>query len=198
MTILNIKEKFTVEAPHVTVNRLFIYTSLRGSDAFLASIGRFQLKIGTYSAYIMLCLNHLNTFLWRHNGRDGVLNHQPHDCYSTVNSGADQTKHQRSASLAFRREIHRWPVNSPHKWPVTPKMFPFDNVIMNLQHKEPSIPMLLSIECQDANLLQIWRFRHSHVIDYHVDKPKLRIAEFSMAQSGSNAIESQETTTHPT
>ena len=26
--------------------------------------------------------------------------------------------------------IHRRPVNSPHKWPVTRKMFPFDDVIM--------------------------------------------------------------------
>ena len=28
------------------------------------------------------------------------------------------------------RGIHRRPVNSPHKWPVTRKMFPFDDVIM--------------------------------------------------------------------
>ena len=28
------------------------------------------------------------------------------------------------------RGIHRWPVNSPHKGPVTRKMFPFDDVIM--------------------------------------------------------------------
>ena len=35
-----------------------------------------------------------------------------------------------SASLAFVRGIHRWPVNSPHKGPVTRKMFPFDDVIM--------------------------------------------------------------------
>ena len=27
------------------------------------------------------------------------------------------------------RGIHRWPVNSPHKWPVTRKAFPFDDVI---------------------------------------------------------------------
>ena len=40
--------------------------------------------------------------------------------------GADQRKHQSSASLAFVR----WPVNSPHKGPVTRKMFPFDDVIM--------------------------------------------------------------------
>ena len=26
--------------------------------------------------------------------------------------------------------IHRWPVNSPHKWPVTRKMFPYDDVII--------------------------------------------------------------------
>ena len=36
-----------------------------------------------------------------------------------------------SASLALVRGIHRRPVNSPHKWPVTRKMFPFDDVIMS-------------------------------------------------------------------
>ena len=50
--------------------------------------------------------------------------------YSTVYSGADQRKLQSSASLAFLRGIHRWPVNSPHKGPVTRKMLPFDDVIM--------------------------------------------------------------------
>ena len=52
--------------------------------------------------------------------------------YSIVYSDADQSKHQSSASLAFVRGIHRGPVNSPHKGPVTRKMFPFDDVIMNL------------------------------------------------------------------
>ena len=50
--------------------------------------------------------------------------------YSIVYSDADQRKHQSSASLAFVRGIHRGPVKSPHKWPVTRKMFPFDDVIM--------------------------------------------------------------------
>ena len=50
--------------------------------------------------------------------------------YSTVYSGADQSKHQSSASLAFVWGIHRGPMNSPHKWPVTRKMFPFDDVTM--------------------------------------------------------------------
>ena len=50
--------------------------------------------------------------------------------YWIVYSGAHQRKHQSSASLAFVWGIHRSPVNSPHKWPVTRKMFPFDDVIM--------------------------------------------------------------------
>ena len=52
--------------------------------------------------------------------------------YSTVYSGADQWQHQSSASLAFVREIHRWPVNSLHKRPVTRKIFPFDDVTMDV------------------------------------------------------------------
>ena len=50
--------------------------------------------------------------------------------YSTVYSGTDHRKHQSSAPLAFVRGIHRWPVNSPHKVPITRKMFPFDDVII--------------------------------------------------------------------
>ena len=65
--------------------------------------------------------------------------------YSTVYSGADQRKHQSSASLAFVRGIHRGPVNSPHKWPVTRKMFPFDDVIMNIViNNDLKMPAILS------------------------------------------------------
>ena len=55
--------------------------------------------------------------------------------YSIVYSSVNQRKHQSSASLAFVREIHRGPVNFPHKWPVTRKMFPFDDVIMIMHDK---------------------------------------------------------------
>ena len=51
--------------------------------------------------------------------------------YSTVYSDADQRKYQRSASLAFVPGILRGPVNSPHKWSVTRKIFPFDDIIMS-------------------------------------------------------------------
>ena len=51
---------------------------------------------------------------------------------STVGTGPDQRKLQSFASLAFVRGIHRWPVNSPYERPVKRKMFPFDDVIMNI------------------------------------------------------------------
>ena len=53
--------------------------------------------------------------------------------YSTDYSGIDQRKHQSSASLAFVRS----PVNSPNKWPITQKMFPFDDIIMCKRHFTP-------------------------------------------------------------
>ena len=52
---------------------------------------------------------------------------------SSICSGADQRKHQSSVSLAFMRGIHWWPVDYPHRRPVTQKMFPFQDSIMNLK-----------------------------------------------------------------
>ena len=49
---------------------------------------------------------------------------------STVCSSTDQRKHQSSASLAFVRGIHRWPVDSPHQGAVTPKRVLFDAIMM--------------------------------------------------------------------
>ena len=61
--------------------------------------------------------------------------------YSTIYLGADQRQHQSSAVLAFVRGLHRGPVNSPHKWPVTRKIFPFDDVIM-LPDKEITVQLV--------------------------------------------------------
>ena len=55
--------------------------------------------------------------------------------YSTVCSGADQRKHQSSTSLAFVREIHRWPV------------FPFvDEIILTMSHVPYQIPHKIFIQ----------------------------------------------------
>ena len=82
---------------------------------------------------------HRSAIQWRHNERDDVSNHQPHDCLLSLYLGADQRNYQSFASLAFVWGIGRWPVNSPHKGSVTRKRFPFDDVIMDWD----SLPFVL-------------------------------------------------------
>ena len=60
---------------------------------------------------------------WRHNERHGISNDQYLDCLLSRLFMRTSNKHQSSASLAFVRGIHWWPVDSPHKGPVTQKMF---------------------------------------------------------------------------
>ena len=70
--------------------------------------------------------------------------------YSAVYSSADQRKHQSSASLAFVWGIHRGPVNSPHKWPVTRNFF-FHLMTSSWNH----------VETADQQPLKISRSQHS-------------------------------------
>ena len=80
-----------------------------------------------FTPWMSTLLCWIKSLQWRHNERDDVSNHQPHNgLLNGLFTGPDQRKHQSPASLAFVRGIHRWPVN----WPVTQKMFPFDVVIM--------------------------------------------------------------------
>ena len=76
------------------------------------------------------CRNARDALQWRHNEHNASQISSFTIVYSNVYSGADQGKHQSSASPTFVRGIHRWPVNSPHKGQVRRKMFPFDDVIM--------------------------------------------------------------------
>ena len=74
-----------------------------------------------------------NTLQWRRNGRDGVSNHQPYQCLLNHLFGrrSKKTSNLRVTGVCVGG-IHRGPVNSPHKWLVTRKMFPFDDVIISL------------------------------------------------------------------
>ena len=70
-------------------------------------------------------------FRWCHDVSDGASNH----AYRSFAQLFIQVQIKGNikaprASLTFVRGIHQWPVNSPHKWPVTRKMFPFDDVII--------------------------------------------------------------------
>ena len=129
--------------------------------------------------------------------------------YSVVFSGANQRKHQSSASLAFVRGTHRWPVNSPHKGPVTRKMSPFDDVIINIPHIIPQLlnksdtgniigcPHYISYSCNHATINWLcfdyvknnWKYGcgHGNKLDMSAARRRLK---------SSRALFS--TSTHPT
>ena len=70
------------------------------------------------------------TLRWRHNDHAGVSNHQPHGCLLNrlFRRRSKKTSKLRVTGLCVGNSSG--PVNSPHKGPVTRKMFPFDDVIM--------------------------------------------------------------------
>ena len=91
---------------------------------------------------------------WRHNDHDGVSNHQPHGCLLNrlFRRRSKKTSKLRVTGLCVGNSPG--PVNSPHKGPVTRKMFPFDDVIMVRNHVVKSqrtvVPLL---SCPDANFV---------------------------------------------
>ena len=98
---------------------------------------------------------------WRHNGRDSVSNQQPHDCLlkRLFRRRSKKTSKLRVTGLCAGNS----PGNSPHKWPVTRKMFLFDDVIMFF-YLSPLGDMLESRQdhASNAENVSIW-WRH-HVL----------------------------------
>ena len=65
----------------------------------------------------------LETLHWRHNGRDGVSNHQRHDC---LLNGLFRRRSNNTSKLCVTglwEGSSPGPVNYPHRWPVTRKCF---------------------------------------------------------------------------
>ena len=84
-----------------------------------------DLQVWRYTAYASCPLR------WRHNERNSDSNHQPHGCLlkRLFRRRSRKTTKLRVTGLCVGNSPG--PVNSPHKWPVTWKMFPFDDVIMH-------------------------------------------------------------------
>ena len=124
--------------------------------------------------------------------------------YWTVYSAADQRKHQISASLAFVRGIHWWPVNSQHKWPVTRKMFPFDDVIMHNCASTRILIYSLFLSSNTSGFLIINCLgndlspnRHQAIIWANVDLSLVRFIQKPKAQPRRIRIPMGRRTTHP-
>ena len=112
---------------------------LRKNFFLIESDGGHRIKRALYIGIKRLCIGaitRLSQCHWSNHYGDVIMDTMASQItsltvvYSIVYSDADQRKHQSSASLAFVWGIHRGSVNSLHKWPVTRKIFPFDDVIM--------------------------------------------------------------------
>ena len=104
---------------------------------------------------------------WCHNEHDGVANHRRLYCLLNRCSDADQRKHQSSVSLAFVRGIHRSPVNSPHKGPVTRKMFPFDDVITRQTDARKSATITQTIPSHRVNMVSHELYHAVYTLRYN-------------------------------
>ena len=90
---------------------------------------------------------HPRALRWRHNGRDSVSNHQPHDSFLKRLFRRRSKKTSKLCDTGLCAGNHRRPVNSPHKWPVTRKLFPFDDVIMENLIESPRTPHHAHASC---------------------------------------------------
>ena len=103
---------------------------------------------------------HGATLHWRHNDHDGVSNHQPDGCLLNRLFRRRSKKISKLHVTGFCGGIHRGPVNSPHKWPVIRKMFPFDDVIMKhcngtllVIHQKVKVVSLKTETCHGARFV---------------------------------------------
>ena len=82
--------------------------------------------------YVWNYQNGSGALQWRHNGCDGVSNHQRLDCLLNrlFKPRSKKISKRRVTGLCEGNWIRRWPMNSPHKGPVTRKMFPFGDIVM--------------------------------------------------------------------
>ena len=83
-----------------------------------------------------------NALRWRHNERNNVWNRQPHDCLLNrlFRRRSKKTSKLRVTGLCAGNSP--WPVNSPHKVPVTRKMFPFDDVMGCIPHNIMDVKLI--------------------------------------------------------
>ena len=77
-----------------------------------------------------MSVNPGNSLQSRHNWHDCVSNHQPHDWLPNRLFRRRSNKTSKLCVTGLCVGKSPGPVISPHKWPVTRKMFPFYDIIM--------------------------------------------------------------------
>ena len=118
----------------VCIHTCGIILNIFGNKSIKGHIQHFKMaSVLWLEVHFILCMKYklkfsFQTLQWCHNERDGIWNYQPHDCL--LNHLFKALIKENIKALCHWPLWGELPVNSPHKWPVTRKMFPFDDVIM--------------------------------------------------------------------
>ena len=112
-------------------------------------------QLGVWSSYVPCVVSIIH---WRHNGHDCVSNHQPHGCLLNrlFRRRSKKTSKLRVTGLCVGNSPG--PVNSPHKGPVTQKMFPFDNVITRILIFIPNMIITLLMLLGKSRIVILFEF----------------------------------------
>ena len=106
---------------------------------------------------------------WRHNDHDGVSNHQPRGWLLNRLFTRRSKKTSKLRVTGLCTENSPGPVNSPHKGPVTRKMLPFDDVIMDKYFYHS-----LSSGCNYLSMLVLKKWL-TKCLSWAIDKQKILI-----------------------
>ena len=97
------------------------------------------------------------TLQWRHNDHDGVSNHQSPGCLLNRLFGRRSKKTWMLCVTGLCAGNSPGPVNSPHKWPVTRKIFPLDDVIMDKWFSKIALRRVWLVPVDaDSTWVQVW------------------------------------------
>ena len=134
----------------------------------------------------------LHTLWRRHNGCDSISNHQPHDCLLNRLFRSRSKKTSKLSATGFCAG------NSPHKWPVTRTMFPFDDIIMNIDSfTSPCTVVTADICYMQRTVSGLWKmlkiqlvmWPHKHTAAYRKSTAAETSPKSYLEQSFTQAIE---------
>ena len=93
---------------------------------------------------------------WRHNERDGVWNHQPHDCLLTLYSRRRSKKTSKLRVTGFCKGNSPVTGKFPAQRASNAEIFPFDDVIMlNSTHSHQKFDTVITLSLPKATW---WRY----------------------------------------
>ena len=152
---------------HKQINMLLIYVVViewTGHIKIMSGLIK-PLQLSRHERHVVPYLYHLiYTLRWRHNGRDSVSNHQPRDCLLNRLFRRRSKKRLKLRVTGHCAGNSPWTGEFPAQWRVTRKMFPFDDVIMQLVCLDDEQTLNLRVCCPLSHTTFYHHGKHSHVM----------------------------------